>query len=307
MFSPEQALERLVDRLPARYRPVSGALVTLLLWLLFLESAISIVTGQPFFKDFLLRTTPHWLWRSLIYVSEHWRIYVRDPVVVLLAPFGLKLDPSTLNIVAATCFGLMAGLRARSGALRLRRDVRRATAEVRKTPAVLYETDKVEELIKCYDKNAVEHDLPIVMQNLDKAVLYIIEEILWREPEFREAAINSSVLIAKTFGIANVHYRGGPGMEAFGEELFRPVMLGIRVFTEAERGDVADYLNAAIPYLFTGPVGAHFYRRIEGIFAGTIVERRAKRRAAIEIGVIVAVTLLVFVVLLFDLRYPWLS
>jgi hypothetical protein len=310
VFSPQRVIERVLERLPARVRPAANTFASLLLWVLFVESAISLITGRPFVSDVVAHALlqlpsslvggAELLWHVLLIGAEYWRGLVRDPLISTLSAIGLRLDAQLVDLASATVFGAAALLRGVARANRFRRQVRKATEDLKQSPSVLYRTEKIAELICAYRPTAVEHDLPIVMRNLDTTILYIIEEILWHETEFREAAVNSTILINNTFGIANVYYRGGPGMKSFGEEVLLPVWRGERVLTDIERSALAAFLDQAMPYLFRDSIGGYFYKRIERIFEGTLVERRARLWAHAEIAFIALISAFAITVTVLD-------
>ncbi len=314
LLGPDQAIDRLISTLPLPVQSYARYFFTALLWILFVESAVSLVTGSPFIRTvflFLIGHAPHWAvslldlsWKALTFGAHLWRIILRDPTARAMKALGIRINPIWVDLLSAIVFGASAVLRSVRRARRFKTLVVKAAIGPDRTPAVLYTTATIANLIRLYAAADLEHDLPIVMANLDRVVLSIFEEILWFEGQVngvKEAAVNVSGLIENVFGIGGAYYRGGPGMKVFVEQIMRPILKGSDTLSESQRLQIAEFLRESIPYIFHDHIGHHLARNIGNIFTGTRAQNRANRIAIIEISIICTVAILVLAITIADI------
>jgi hypothetical protein len=309
LVPPEAFLDRQIDRLPKALRSSARACATFFYWLLFLDSATSLLVGRALVRQTALyaisvappavRVVLTYLWSSILGLASAWALVVQQPLRQVLAYIDIDLTAFQFDLAAVLLFSLGATLRAWRLRTQLQRRILKSARPARRRPSAALSPHTFRRLLKRYSGPDLESDIDIVTANSDKLIVGVMRAITFLEPfnSYQEPIINVSIIIGRAFPQLD---REGIKFGRFDREVYVPVMQGTRL-TAAQRDALAAGLDDAVPYLFEGDIGNVFFKAITTLFAGTTAERNLRRSSERQLVMVIGVTAIVLGACIADL------
>lgn len=307
MLTPETWINNQLEKVPDSVRQALTRCVQIIYWVLFIESAISIVTGSPFARNlvlYLIENSPIWIattleliWDIFVHLAGYWQDWFQNPVLYLIQRLGYELSPLFLDIIALAIFSAISVIRSLRIKKSFDRKISKSLKPLKKSPGSLYDEVIIREILSKYPEQSIESDVQIVLANLDKAIIKILTRImLWEDHpdtryQYREAIINAEIIVSNVFGVKPYIFK------EYVQLVHNPITKGEFQLTTDERLQIAKGIQSAIPYIFKSWPGTYLYGFLTGIFSGTNASRIARQRAIYQITFVSVVWAFVVIVI----------
>ena len=279
MKSPEHVLQSLIRRLPKPIRAVASSFATCFLWILFLESAASLISGKPFVRSAVLGLAETVgpsigdlilaAWEVTLRTVDYWNLAVKEPIRQIASQFGIAISGEVFDILAVIVFGFMARSRARRERFEFERAVLRAAkpARMQQKPSLAFNPNSYRKLIGRRRPEDVSAELYEIQRNLDKILLTVVDKTRNMAPynRYANAIVNMGTAETNALKVSDKTF----------EENWAVLMKGGRLQSEF-RAALLNEIDHLIPWLFTDQEGWNLL--VETIFAmtGTETESYAK-------------------------------